>query len=383
VIPHSLPGDMTAPARTKAVHTGVSDGSVTITIVDPVAVTGDNYEVGFKADDTWYLVNTTDGDTLLNNQANQSGNTDYEIVDGLLVTVVGPSVGVESVSYTPSENRWLTGYAGYEMILGADFFGSTTEAGDYRKIEVRFSATNQQKAAVYRRDKGYAYEGVGTFPGTVWDITSEPDVQLMVAFVEEAKPDLLWNPEGAGDREYLFIGHTPYNDDDTSADWDIWKEGPSDAPSMLATWPQARADSEGNPRTWTEGDVWAANPYLVNTPNDKFAFTTQKQAAAVAATDLSKILVVPNPFIIRHELMPNTDNPAIMFTNVPSNCDIRIYTLAGDLVDIVKHRSSPANGTAVWDVRNSGFQRVSSGLYLFHVDDLKGKTTVGKFAVVR
>jgi hypothetical protein len=96
-------------------------------------------------------------------------------------------------------------------------------------------------------------------------------------------------------------------------------------------------------------------------------------------------MVVPNPFIVRHELMANKENPSLMFTNVPSKCKISIYTLAGDLVDIVNHETSgtSTSGTALWDLRNSNFQRVASGIYLFVVDDLNGEKRVGKFAVVR
>lgn len=79
-------GDSSAVTRTG----GTSDGFVVATVVSPTEVTGNNYQIAFKANSTWFMRNTTTGDTVLNNQADQSGSSLSPIADGLQVRVSGP-----------------------------------------------------------------------------------------------------------------------------------------------------------------------------------------------------------------------------------------------------------------------------------------------------
>lgn len=69
---------------------GASDGSVVAFVADPLAITGNTYEVSFNADGTWNLTNTTTSTTLLSNMTNQSGDDNYPIVEGMQVKVLGP-----------------------------------------------------------------------------------------------------------------------------------------------------------------------------------------------------------------------------------------------------------------------------------------------------
>ncbi|HOT35407.1 MAG TPA: hypothetical protein PLT86_01935, partial [Candidatus Latescibacteria bacterium] len=291
--------------------------------------------------------------------------------------------------------RFFTGYAGvYEALTGVDWGWGTTVTGvDYAKIEVRFNG-GTTRVPVYLRggSPNYGYVGAGIVPAEIWDVTNNR--RLAAVIVEQAgrpEHDMVWAPSltQAG-REYLFILAQTYDPDTTSAAWTFFRNNPllanaSKFPIMTATWPVARDDGSGAPMTWTLGDVWKINPYLVNTPNDVFEYKTTARVAVDSLVDMSKITVVPNPFIIRHELMPNENNPALYFTNLPPVCTVRIYTLSGDLVTVLQHATSgaAASGTAVWDLRNNNFQRVASGLYLYHVEDASGRTFVGKFAVVR
>jgi len=69
---------------------GVSDGSAIAFVADPLSITGNTYQVTFNTDGTWNLVNTTTSTTLLSNMTNQSGDSNYPIVDGMQVKVLGP-----------------------------------------------------------------------------------------------------------------------------------------------------------------------------------------------------------------------------------------------------------------------------------------------------
>jgi len=109
-----------------ATHTaGVSDGVVTATVIDPLAITGDNYQVSFFIDtfltetdsvdfidsmmippDTTFLFDTTIGIAwdltnmslsppvkMITRWLNQDPNEDFPVVDGLLFKVQGPPPG--------------------------------------------------------------------------------------------------------------------------------------------------------------------------------------------------------------------------------------------------------------------------------------------------
>jgi len=103
-------GDSTASHGDKITAThpaGASDGSVTVNVIDPTALTGDNYSVTFadtlsdgSAVTNWTLSNTSDGTTLISASTIQGGVDFVDatsvgananvIVEGMMVEVDGP-----------------------------------------------------------------------------------------------------------------------------------------------------------------------------------------------------------------------------------------------------------------------------------------------------
>ncbi len=100
---------------------------------------------------------------------------------------------------------------------GELFFGSSLSDADLVAVEVRFSTTDSTLAGTFRRDLGYAYNGAGVFPGTVWDVSNPGSPRrLNVCFVEDAglgTPNGEWDPSSAslGKREYLFVMDSDYD----------------------------------------------------------------------------------------------------------------------------------------------------------------------------
>ena len=73
----------------------------------------------------------------------------------------------------------------------------------------------------------------------------------------------------------------------------------------------------------------------------------------------------------------------IQFINLPDQCEIKIYTIAGDLVNTLAH-DNPINGFEDWNLTSAGGQTIASGIYLFSVRDSRnGKVQVGRFVVVK
>ncbi|MDI6767113.1 MAG: hypothetical protein QME52_09855 [Bacteroidota bacterium] len=113
---------------------------------------------------------------------------------------------------------------------------------------------------------------------------------------------------------------------------------------------------------------------------------------------VGQVAAVPNPYrgdIAYHTYDPQWEKPAgtrdrwmeqdrrIQFINLPVQCEIKIFTLAGDLVGTIYH-DNPTKGYEDWNLTSSVGQAVSSGIYLFTVEDKNsGKIQVGKFVIIK
>jgi hypothetical protein len=132
-----------------------------------------------------------------------------------------------------------------------------------------------------------------------------------------------------------------------------------------------------------------------------------------AKTNMDNIYVVPNPYIGQSEFdgrreddLTGDRSRRLWFVNLPENCTIKIYTLAGDLVDKVVHHGTEgediitvgvalnkdklkksditASGMASWDLLSKNNQIIAAGVYLFSVKDHEtGDIKVGKFVIIK
>ncbi len=107
-------------------------------------------------------------------------------------------------------------------------------------------------------------------------------------------------------------------------------------------------------------------------------------------TSMEKIKVVPNPYIATNAMEPAVANPylnqrrRIMFTHIPANCQIRIFTVSGVLVDEIEVQNEPDNGIVHWDLKSREGLDVAAGMYIYHVKSLKtGDEKIGKFAIIK
>jgi hypothetical protein len=111
------------------------------------------------------------------------------------------------------------------------------------------------------------------------------------------------------------------------------------------------------------------------------------------AYDPGKIYVVPNPATTESmapwALGPNNEDPTgvkVEFRNLPSSKGtIRVYTVAGDLVQLLEFDGRKGAGTAEWDLVTRNGQDVASGVYIYAVESENSvfKRKVGKFVIIR
>lgn len=97
---------------------------------------------------------------------------------------------------------------------------------------------------------------------------------------------------------------------------------------------------------------------------------------------MENVNVVPNPY---NGSAPweQTYFDKIAFTNLPAMCNIHIYTLAGDHVVTLEHRSwSGDEGTEFWDLISRNDQEVVTGLYIYRIET-EEDYVIGKFAIIK
>ncbi|MEL6253204.1 MAG: hypothetical protein AAFR87_14430 [Bacteroidota bacterium] len=116
--------------------------------------------------------------------------------------------------------------------------------------------------------------------------------------------------------------------------------------------------------------------------------------------------VYPNPYYARADWEGASsfeEDRKIMFANLPSKSEIRIYSLSGDLIDVIQHDetydgsdtrwhdtySNPeetvfSGGEHAWDLLSADNQIIARGLYLFVVIDKEtDQKKRGKFVIIK
>ena len=436
------------PAKTEefipAIKTGESDGGAFGIIVDPSKITGDDYQIEFTADAEntifWQLKDETRNTTVLDSQyfqAVDSATTSFPVAEGIQWKVLGPPPGINlSIPgpYGPGQGedgwnwedgtstRWISGYSGLGgptffggLINGSEFFGSNIGPAGYVSVNMLWAGTSDRsdttaeglaaasqaeyperwsKAVVYRRDLGYAVQPtLGMVPFALYDVFSNPERRLKIAFVEDINAgsanllwDMGWNGSDFaenGGREYLFLLNDTYDEDYTdylNGTINGIGRGVS-GPVMYGIWPTTRGYPYLN-GTW-DMQIYASR---VNAPGVVYSLSTNGLGAIVNNTtlekgDINKINVFPNPYYATHSGERLPTEKWVEFTHLPPTCTIRIFNLAGALVRTLDRRNVTERSWEKWDLLNESELPVASGLYIYHITIPKVGEKIGKLVL--
>lgn len=128
---------------------------------------------------------------------------------------------------------------------------------------------------------------------------------------------------------------------------------------------------------------------------------------ANASFENGEPFVYPNPYYAGAAWEGQSifqEDKKLYFANLPARCEVRVYTLSGDIVDIFTHEaaayqgqgsrwfstySNPAEtvfsgGEHAWDLLSRDNQILARGLYLFVITDLdSGIQKSGKFVIIK
>ncbi len=438
---------------------------VTVEEVDPMYVTGHDYEVRFLdiypdtiVDETvtppvttiswrdttdlwcdgslvnifqyWELfdVTTTPDTKVLEKQWNKSGDGNYNVVDGIKVTVIGNYIpGMASFNYldnnTDYEGRAISyvdaglgffgGGAGYAINFWGGYLDPDVMPDSFFTLELIYtddipladpSNVSGQRAYNYCRGctPNYGYQGYFQVPFEAYDMTDVDNPrQVNVCFVEwngSAVYDSTWNPDetDVGGREYLLICRSDYDGDDEAdagtgtIDYtteDFYDGGTYDW--VYAAWFRHRPPAnDGDPtRVIDDGDalqwLWA-NPA---DNNDVFSFSTTAATvddAALATAAIDDIRVVPNPYYAYYNEESDQFDRKVRFLGLPDEFTLRIFNVAGDMVRRLDNNDKLLGGDSwmEWNLLTDQGLPVASGVYIWYIESDYG-SRYGKFAIIQ
>lgn len=215
---------------------------------------------------------------------------------------------------------------------------------------------------------------------TVWNKTTNTKVPFAFHEMDSVggrEKQFTLNPStGAGDRIILLVP-TPT---------------PSNPDSLIPSWTIAlyddKSENTAQPNPGNVLTIKLDKPFLAH---DTYEFTTSGAYVdnQLAKSELNKIKVVPNPYIVtnawepRNEYIVGARDREIHFTHLPANCVIRIYNVRGQLVNTIYHNSSINDGTATWNLLSKDRLEIAYGVYIYHVQAEGIGEKIGKFAIIK
>ena len=378
-----------APEELQVSHTGPATGNVFADILDARALKADNeYRITFTSETVtdgngssavettgFTLTNTTSGEVLIDN-SDRFNSEDNTVTEGFRVTLINDTG--DEIARTLRVSDWrTTGFDGRQATVrirrqagsGRDYVivfddeqisestAATIDRGSFSRELESVTVNVRVLDAATGRDVPFAYhQNAGL---------KRPSGRLGAVYVSEMKRT---------DSDIIYI----LNEKNEIA-WQLGFE-----PYM-------------NNEPWlpAKGELIHLTQSTPFTSQDVYSFTvvdginTPAEDTELAKSNLDNIRVVPNPYRVTHvaEPRPTPARPQqlrqLHFTNLPAQCTIRIFSVAGRLVQTLNVNNSIDNGTYVWDMLTKDNLELSYGIYLFHVDAPGAGSTTGKFAVMK
>ncbi len=347
-----------------------------IQIVDPFAITGHSYLVSFDdtsgSSTTFDLKDEQTGEYLIDDSPDIQGQVS-QILDGMTIAI---DQKFDAIQFDPDSMEWFHEEMGNPAVGNWNFSGAfiVQEPYDY---EIRF--TNEQDTAFF--------PATYTVPFEIWNLTL--------------------------DQKAKFAHFPPPNPADTTLEMqNNWTSGdeikvqengkftitlkftaPPIAEVMEIDTTFITADSMAFDTTVTRTDtsvtpvagdivrLISGKPFKGS--RDFFRINTAAYTnRAVEEEDLDRVKVVPNPYMVSAEWEIDPNYKKLGFTNLPSECDIHIYTLSGERV-ISLHHESETEGWEWWDMLTFNQQEIAYGCYIYVVETPNGKKKIGKFVILR
>ncbi len=350
---------------------GFATGEVAVEIIDPREVRdGHTYEVTFKDSAfstksfTWVDVTDPDNpDTLVKDCPEVKPWQERDIRHGLrlyldndeYIEVIDTLTGWNDTSLLPVKSI---------TTLVTPAYAGKRYPADYIIV---FSESVLDTSTEFSTSWPYPLH-LPAVPVNFTVINCNTGDRIEFAFHEKGRPDSSLSPN----ERLIFLQQIP-PDTVLTPTWVV--EFASDTTAVLPT----------------AGDtfyIYMRKPFL---SNDVYRFTVKGAYVDTnkAKYDLSRVKVVPNPYIAVAMWEPHNPYTSgrgpreIHFIHLPAKCTIRIYNLRGELIRKIEHEAPLDDGTCKWDLLTKDNLEVSYGVYIYHIEAPGIGEKIGKFAIIK
>jgi len=364
-------GILPGAVKTFSKFSGTGEGEVSISIIDQDYLTNADYEIRMEGSPSkFFSVIRKDNTDVVLYDSKPINETDLPVIDGFKVSInnddrigglksINDQEGksVDGVNNVSSDSSW---YVTAALFSQADTLAKTST------YEIRFDGSNTVAYSWGLTGSVAKY----TVPFSITNITTTEKVAFEIR-------DLNNNNEW-DEGETIFITTAPYPDPSPA----MGSLNPATSGTQFAyqvSIINAPGSAPGTPpATGTVIQLASYNPLK---QGDVFRFSFELETFDKNLTDLSKIRVVPNPYIVvsKFENMQNVRE--IKFMYLPPECTIKIFTIAGELVKTIEHKSS--DGSLSWNLLTDWNQALSFGVYVYVVEDPFGNKHIDKFALIK
>jgi len=342
---------------------GFATGNVWIDVLDPLLVQ-DNQTFQVQFDDTtsrdtigYNLVNVTDPtnpDTIIARSYYVRGEDFNPVFDGMRLFVF-----TDSIEWDSRKSGWIKGESNLPISVEHRYHFPERRPGYPSSYEIRFG------------DPDTSWWFIPRFPVnfSVWDIYENKKMLFALEEPNAAARDSMVSP---GDYIRIIIkdGNFPR---------EVWRVNFLD--------PYNNED----PILPQDGDILRIQIKTPFRSGDVYRFTTKaaKEDRQLAKSELDKIAVVPNPYVVAARWEPprlfatGRGERRVFFIHLPRVATIRIYTISGDHVKTIEHNSDLLDGAEPWDLTTKDGLDIAPGIYIYHVDAPGIGEKIGRFALIK
>ncbi|MCX6151240.1 MAG: hypothetical protein NTX22_11990 [Ignavibacteriales bacterium] len=386
-----VPAGLQNPESVKRVEQGLGTGNIKLDILDPAQILAEaNYKVTFNSTGEMpkYKTSTFEIHRMLNGKdsvliagldtSNIGSGRPTPVFDGMSVTVNNDT----TILPIPDKTNWIVGKSNINLVITAD----NTSRGmpwpnDY---QIEFFDTPQ--------DTGFINAPAQLF------IKMPVNLKITNLYTGKKNKIAIKDMDGTGTLTFgdeiqilEFIGTQTVGNSRIA--WKVGYNRPADPGAAVV-----------EPVLGDKFQIKISKQFLTG---DYFSFALKAPSVdnAIAKTQLSNISVVPNPYlgaaIWERKNLNSTGRGErkIDFINLPDNCTIRIYTMAGALIKTLRRgytgvfnnipairndkESNSLDGALSWNLVSEDGMDVAYGVYIYHVDAPGIGEHIGKFAVIK
>lgn len=379
---------------------GTSTGQIFFKIIDPRWVkNGHEYQITFEdtlivgkvldvlTTKNFTLTNLTTNTVLINKSTHLESNFEHPIIDGFRISFQNE----ERVKVDPERSRWNKKGV-YEFQFSPVQFltiKGIQNPMDYQVIfgEVGMSVSKDTSISFVKLpSKPVNFKIINLSKG------GEP-VQFAFAEVHGNDGKFSIDPKNANLTDVIMFLE------------------PNRLGKLVYTWQlilNLQPRDGRNPAAGDTLNLYLRKPFL-SSDVYRFKMRSESLSKELAKDQLSRIRVVPNPYIAAESWEPfNTYSRGrgpreIHFINLPPQCTIRIFNVSGELIAKLEHDSGRDNaaeinglerltdgtdsglnnGTAIWNLLSKDNLEISYGIYIYHVSAPGIGEKTGTFAIIK